>query len=68
MITAGYYIATESTKGRNTKEARKSAQGRKGQLKKANAYLRKESVDITHSFKLDRSEAQRKARRAKRNK
>lgn len=68
MSAAGFYIATESTKGRNTKEARKSAQGRKGQLKKADAISRVEAVDLKHSYKLDRSEAQRKERRAKRNK
>ena len=68
MITAGYYIATESTRGKNTREALTSAKGRKGQIKKADALLRVEAVDLKHSYKLDRSEAQRKTRRAKRNK
>lgn len=62
----GYYIATESTKGKNTREALTSAKVRKSQARKNAAAIRAESVDLKHSNKLDRSEAQRKERRAKR--
>jgi hypothetical protein len=66
MSTQNFYIGRESTKGKNTREALTSAKVRKGQLKKASAYLRTEAVDSAHSLKLDRSEAQRNTRRAKR--
>jgi hypothetical protein len=61
-------IFKENRRGENTREALTSAKVRKGQLKKASAYLRTEAVDSAHSLKLDRSEAQRNTRRAKRTK
>ena len=66
VSTLGYYIATESTKGKNTREALTSAKVRKSQARKNAAAIRAEIVDLKHSNKLDRSEAQRSERRAKR--
>lgn len=43
-----------------------SAKVRSGNTRKASALLRVASVDAAHSNKIDRAEAQRKARRAKR--
>lgn len=68
MSAAGYYIATESTRGKNTRVEVTSAKVRKGQVKKAGAIVRAIIVDEKHSHKIDRAEAQRNARRAKRNK
>jgi hypothetical protein len=66
MSTQDFYIGRESTKGKNTREALTSAKARKGQTRKADAQLRAQAVDSAHSLKLDRSEAQRNTRRAKR--
>ena len=68
VSAAGYYIATESTRGKNTRAEVTSAKVRKGQVKKAGAIVRAIIVDEKHSHKIDRAEAQRNARRAKRNK
>ena len=56
----------ENRRGENTREALTSAKARKGQTRKADAQLRTQAVDSAHSLKLDRSEAQRNNRRAKR--
>lgn len=58
----------ENRRGENTREALTSAKARKGQTRKADAQLRTQAVDLQHSLKLDRSEAQRNTRRAKRTK
>jgi hypothetical protein len=58
----------ENRRGENTREALTSAKARKGQTRKADAQLRTQAVDLQHSLKLDRSEAQRNNRRAKRTK
>ena len=68
MSAAGFYIATESTRGKNTRAEITSARVRKGQVKKAGAIVRAIIVDEKHSHKIDRAEAQRNARRAKRGK
>ena len=67
VSAAGFYIATESTRGKNTRAEITSAKVRKGQVKKAAAMVRAIIVDEKHSHKIDRAEAQRNARRAKRN-
>jgi len=68
VSAAGYYIAAESTRGKNTRAEITSAKVRKGQVKKAAAMVHAIIVDEKHSHKLDRAEAQRNDRRAKRNK
>lgn len=67
-MQAGYYIATASTRGANTRAEITSAKVRKGQVKKAHAQQRTAQVDAAHSIKLDRAQAQRNDRKAKRNK
>lgn len=66
VSTLGYYIATESTKGKNTREELTSAKVRKSQARKNASLIRAELVDLKHSNKLDRAQAQRSERRAKR--
>ena len=66
MSAPGFYIATESTRGKNTRAEITSAKVRKGQTKKAAAIVRAIIVDEKHSHKIDRAEAQRNERRAKR--
>jgi hypothetical protein len=67
-MQASYYIATASTRGANTRAEITSAKVRKGQIKKAHALQRAAIVDAAHSLKIDRAQAQRNDRKAKRNK
>jgi hypothetical protein len=67
-MQGSYYIATASTRGANTRAEITSAKVRKGQIKKAHAQMRTAQVDAAHSLKIDRAQAQRNDRKAKRNK
>jgi hypothetical protein len=66
VSTFGYYIATESTKGKNTREALTSAKVRKSQARKNAAVMRAANVDAAHSSKLDKRMSNKAQKLAKR--
>jgi hypothetical protein len=66
VSTLGYYIATESTKGKNTREELTSAKVRKSQARKNAAVIRSAVVDLKHSNKLDKRIANKMQKLAKR--
>jgi hypothetical protein len=61
-----FHVAKEATRGRNTREANKTAQGKAKGGKMARTQAKLDAQISLISMRIERADAQRSARRAKR--